>query len=70
MCCSVSNGGLLTAAVRCDVLTPLPICFPKSDASLSNFRLGGSVLPNRLAKAQNDLPLFCDLGEDLNILHC
>lgn len=70
MCCSLSSGGLLTATVRCDVLTPLPICFSKSDASLFNFHLGGSMLPNRLSKAQNDLPLFCDLGEDLGILQC
>lgn len=69
-CRSLSNGGLLTARARCDVLTPLSICFPKSGASLSNFHLGGSMLLNRFSKAWSDLPPFCSLVQALGTLMC
>lgn len=41
--------------------------FPNSIASLSNFHLRGSMLPNRFSRAWSNLPLSCDLGKDLGI---
>lgn len=63
MCCCLSNRGLLTAPERCDVLTPMCICFPKSSASLSNLHLWVSMFPNRFSKAWHNLPLSYDLGK-------
>lgn len=63
MCCCFRSGGLLTVPERCDVLTPICICFPTSSASLSNFNLRGSMLPNRFSRSWSNLSLSCDLGK-------
>lgn len=67
MSCCFSSGGLLTVPERCDVLTSICICFPNSSASLSNFHLRGSMLPNRFSRAWSNLSFSCDLGKDLGI---